>query len=418
MAGDYLKGRFRVRMPGGSLRGFILQPSTWQVAIPFNDLPSLEISYHDNAKLAKLLNYPVEISLELFNPQARKPDGTIYPYGAYEEFPGCRFLNLRQSGTLMTGTENHEDEWSYTMPGYAWMLKKSRNVRTDKFTKDKRSRKFTKSTVGGILAAFIDEAKKRDNLRYIHRSFNYKQDSAGKAWGDTYTLSFDAGQDVYSILEDFTSKGMCDWRMHNRTLYVYKPNTFLARDMTNGDGDPGKAVVLRPYFDIVKEPAEITREDLARRILVQGDGPKYRNVGSGDNPGPWGAWEEYVTAGGWSSTRALDSIGNASLLARRGNGKPQGQRAQLTKEVHIREGSKLPVIQFRPGDYIKAPGYKPLQLGEDDPWTASLSKLRVQQITLNYEEPYGISGNLVLNDRFADRELKKERWLARVTGQT
>ncbi|MER6605800.1 hypothetical protein ABT282_07755 [Streptomyces sp. NPDC000927] len=373
----------------------------------------MEITYHDNATLARVLNYPVEVSLELFNPKA---PGTIN--GAYQEFPGCRFLNLRQSGTLMSGTTKRDDGWSYSMPGYPWMLKKSRNIRTDKFSKDKRSRKFTKATVGGILAAFIDEAKSRGNLKYIHRSFNYKQDSAGKAWGDTYTLNFDAGRDVYSILDDFTNKGMCDWRMHNRTLYVYKPNTYLARDLTLGTTGTENAVVMRPHFDILREPTEITREDLARRVLVQGDGPKYRNITDPKNATPWGAWEEYVTAGGWSSSKALDSIGKASLVARRGNGQPQGQRAQLTKEIHVRDGSKLPLIDFRPGDYIKAPGYVSLQPDESDPWRGSLSKLRVQQITLNYEEPYGISGNVVLNDRFADRDLKKERWLARVLDQS
>lgn len=414
MAGDFLKGRFRVYMPGGDRRGFVLQPSSWNVSVPHNDLPSLELSYHDNAKLATLLNYPVELALEIFNPRASVPQGAPAPAGAYEEQPGCRFLNLRQGGALMAGTEQRDEEWKFSMPGYPWMLKKSRNILTSKFGKDKRTRTFTKSTVGGILAAFIDEAKSRDNLRYIHRSFNYKQDSAGKAWGDTYTLSFDAGQDVYSILEDFTNKGMCDWRMHRRTLHVYKPNTYLARDMTNGNGNPMNAVVLRPHFDILREPAEVTREDLARRILIQGDGPKYRNVTDSGNANPWGAWEEYLTAGGWSSDKALDAIGKASLAARQGNGKPHGQRAQLTKEIHVRDGSKLPLIHYRPGDFVKAPGYVPLQPGETNPWRASLTKMRVQRITLNYEEPYGISGNVVLNDKFAERDLKKERWLARV----
>jgi hypothetical protein len=417
MAGNHLQARLRVHWPNGGYRGFILQPSRWELAVPFNDVPSLTVEYHDNAKNQAYLNNPVEVALEVFNPRARRPDGTPYGSGAYQEFPGCRFLNLRQSGDLMTGTESRNGTWTYTMPGYPWMLKKSKNILTSKFDKkDKSRRKFTKSTVGGILKQFLSEARSRKNLSGITWSFNATTDSAGRRWGDTYDLSFDAGQDILSILEDFTRKGMCDWRMDKRTLQVYKPDTYLARDRTGRDGsDPELAVVLRPHFDVLREPTDVTREDLARRILVKGDKNIYRSIIAEPNAGPWGAWEEYVTAGGWTSKRALDSIARAALAARRGNGKPHGQRAQLTKELHVREGSKLPLVQYRPGDYVLGPMYRPIIFNDPDPWVSKVARLRVQQITLTYQEPYGISGNVVLNDKFADRELRKERWLARVS---
>lgn len=412
MAGNFLKARLRVRWPDGDYRGFILHPSSWSVAIPFNDVPSLELDYHPDAPNARLLNRAVDVALEVYNANAVNPENG-YPYGvgAYQEFPNCRFINVRQSGNL----SDREGTWKYAMPGYAWMLRKARNIRSSTFDKNER-RTFKDKTIGNILQTFLHESRERKNLLYFTENFNSTTDSAGKRWKKTYTMSFDAGQDLWSIVENLSNKGMCDWRMNKRTLEVYNPNTALARDFTGQntlDGQQDRTVVLRTFFDVIGQPTEVTREDLARKVFVHGDKKKYVTRLDDKNPGPWGAWEEYLQAGGISSTGTLGNLGDATLVSRRGNPDTYGQRVQLTKDMHTREGSKVPLDQYRPGDFVAGPGWKLMQPGER--WTESkLEKLRVQQITLTYQEPYGISCNVVLNDKFADRNLRRDRWVNRI----
>lgn len=411
MAGNLLKARLRVRWPNGDYRGFILQPSSWNLAIPFNDVSSLEMEIHDSAPNAKLLNRALDVALEVYNENAVNPEtGVPYGVGAYQEFPNCRFLNVRQSGNM----NDREGTWTYTMPGYAWMLRKSKNLRWSTFDKSGR-RTFKDKTVGNILQTLLHEARQRKNLKYFAENFNSTTDSAGKRWKKDYTMSFDAGRDLWSILEDFSSKGMCDWRMKKRTLEVYNPDTALARDFSGWPNklDPENVVVLRPFHDIITQPTEITREDLARKVFIQGDKKQYLTRLDDKNPGPWGAWEEYLSAGGISSGNTLRSLGDATLKSRRGNPDTYGQRVQLTKEMHTRDGSKVPLDQFRPGDFVAGPGWKLVPFG-DEFTESKLDKLRVQQITLTYKEPYGISSNIVLNDRFADANIRRDKWISRL----
>jgi hypothetical protein len=71
------------------------------------------------------------------------------------------------------------------------------------------------------------------------------------------------------------------------------------------------------------------------------------------------------------------------------------------------EGAPVPLFDYRPGDWIRATS--------DAPTGAQKAAMRVYQITLSGEDPYGVSISLTLNDRFTDRALQTERWIARST---
>jgi len=414
-----MKARLRVRWADGDYRGFLLQPSSWQVSLPFNDVPALQITLHENTDNYKLINRPLDVAFEVYNSNAADPDtGIRYPTGAYQEFPNCRFLNLKQSGNMMSGTQVRDGEWQFDLPGYAWMMKKILNVRNSEFDADFR-RTFKDRSVGYILQTFIQEARDVSNVLYFTENFSSDVDSSGNAWvHDALDESFDPGQDLLSILQNFTERGLCDWYVDKRTLNVFNPNTTLARDFSsNAEREAGtqdRVVVVRPFFDVLQEPTEVTREDLARVAVVHGDNKSWARYNDTTVPGPWGAWQTFLAAGGIKKQSELDRIARRQTDITGGSDKPQGQRIQHTKDLHIRDGSKVPIDQYRPGDYISGPMFRPIDFNDPDPWVSKVAKLRVQQITCSFEEPYGIRTNLTLQDRFAVKALKSQQWTNRV----
>lgn len=419
MAGDLMKARLRVRWPDGNYRGFLLQPSSWEIALPLNDVPSLRINLHENSTNYKLINRPLDVAFEVFNANAINPEtGLPYPAGAYQEFPSCRFLNIKQSGNMMAGTTNRDGQWQFELPGYSWMMKKILNVRNGAFDSDFR-RTFTNASVGNILQTFIQEARDQSNVLYFTENFNSSVDSSGNAWVyNSLDESFDPGQDLLSILQSFTDRGLCDWYVHRRTLNVFNPNTTLARDFSSNAARPAgtqdRVVVIRPFFDVLEEPTDVTREDLARVAIVQGDNESWARVNDTSVPGPWGAWQDYQQVGGVSSQSELNRIAQRRTDITGGTPKPQGQRIQHTKSLHIRDGSKVPIDQYRPGDYISGPMFRPIDFNDANPWVSKLARMRVQQITCSMEEPYGIQTNLVLLDRFAVQAIRAQQWHNRI----
>lgn len=421
MAGDLMKARLRVRWPDGEYRGFLLQPSAWEIGLPLNDIPSLRINLHENTDNFKLINRPLDVAFEVFNSNAVNPDtGRPYPSGAYQEFPNCRFLNIKQTGNMMSGTQTRDGEWQFELPGYGWMMKKVLNIRDAAFDADGR-RTFKNATVGQIIQTFIQEARDVSNVLYLAENFNSSVDSSGRAWASVASgldESFDAGQDLLSILQNFSDRGLCDWYVDKRTLNIFNPGTTLARDFSsNADraaGTQDRVVIVRPYFDVIQEPTDVTREDLARVCYVKGDNKSKARINDTSVPGPWGAWQVFMQAGGISKQSQLDRLAQKRLDEVGGTPKPQGQRIQHTKELHIRSGSKVPIDQYRAGDYISAPMFRPIDFNDSDPWVSKVAKMRVQQITCTFEEPYGIRTNLTLLDRFAVRAIRAQQWQNRV----
>lgn len=420
MAGDLMKARLRVRWPDGDYRGFLLQPSAWEVGQPLNDIPSLRINLHENTDNYRLINHPLDVAFEVFNSNAVNPDtGVPYPSGAYQEFPNCRFLNLKQSGNMQAGTQSRDGEWQFELPGYGWMMKKILNIRGP-FDKDNR-RTFKGATVGHILQTFIQDAKDVSNVLYFTENFNSTVDSSGNAWApisSNLDESFDIGQDLLSIIQNFSERGLCDWYVDKRTLNVFNPYTTLARDFSSNSARPAgtqdRVVVIRPFFDVLQEPTDVTREDLARVAYVRGDANKSARYNDTSVAGPWGAWQTFLNAGGVSSQAELNRIAQRQTDITGGSDKPQGQRIQHTKDLHIRDGSKIPIDQYRAGDYISGPVFKPFDFNDPSPWASKLAKMRVQNITCNFEDPYGIRTNLTLQDRFAVRAIKAQQWQNRV----
>lgn len=375
-----LRVRFRVYAPNGALIGSLPSPISWEMGVPLNDMPSLRIEYHPDAPGADLLNSPCEVVLEIQDPST----------GNYAEYPGCRFLNLRNSGDRL----DPAGVVTYQMPNYGWQLRKVRNIEFESFDED-GSRTFLNATPGEIIAAFINESKARGNIPQLSIDFNGTIDSDGDAWENQITISVDPGRDVWSLLDAFTRQGLCDWRMNGRTLQIYNPDGFLNRDLT---ADP--AIILRPFIDHRAEPNDSSIEDLEFKALVQGDENAFLEVENPTAISPWGEWEGFITQGGVSNATTMELLATYVLQGR------SDLRVQMTRELVFRDGRPMPLVNYRPGDHI-------LSTDEDGNQTTDL---RVFQITLSSADEGTVQGNITLNDRFIERDLRNQRAINGLTG--
>lgn len=381
--------RFRVYAPDGASQGILPHPLSWEAGIPLNDMPSLTMTYPDGSDAATLLKSPCEVALELRNPN----DGT------FTEWPGCRFINIRRALDLA----DRPRIISFTMPSYGWMLKKVRwmDESNSHLTKDKKVVYKSLVSAATPLVDIITDAHSRGNVPGLTIPFTPIFDSDGNGWLNLIkNVSFDYGQDAWSILDSFANQGLFDWRMNKRALECFKTDGQLRRFL---DTDTG--VHIHSMLGIVEEPVDRTMEEVAGHAVAIGDqGLTAGVVAMPDNPTnfPWGKWDEAFTASGVSDVQLLAQITD-NLLASK-----YKARVQYTKKLVWTEGAPVPLVDYRPGDFIRATG--------DATSGAQKTSMRIYQVTLSGTDPYGVSIALTLNDRFTDRSLQNERWITRVSG--
>src|SRR5690606_16015736 len=242
-------------------------------------------------------------------------------------------------------------------------------------------------------------AKNRGNIPGLTYSFTGSVDSAGTAWGVTMKGNFDYGQDAWSMIDALSRQGFFDWRMNGRALQLYKADTTLRRQL---DSDTG--VHIHSMLGTTEEPVERTWEDLAGFIVAIGDQQLISGmVEAPDSVDyPWGKWDEAISASGVTDVQTLAQITDNLLLTK------YKSRTQYTKKFVWTEGAPVPLVDYRPGDFIRAMS--------DATTGAQKASMRVYQVTLSGTDPYGVNISLTLNDRFTDRALQTERWVARVSG--
>lgn len=90
--------------------------------------------------------------------------------------------------------------------------------------------------------------------------------------------------------------------------------------------------------------------------------------------------------------------GTARLLAQYALNRASGERVQHTRQIRPYAARWLPLKDYRPGDTVLAPGDQGVVQG-----------LRVRQVTLSCDSDGVIGGNLVLNDRFLERDIRLAR---------
>jgi len=379
--------RFRMYAPDGASLGILPHPLSWEAGLPLNDMSSLTMTYPDGSDAANLLRAPCEVALELRNPDT----------GVFTEYGGCRFINIKTSVDMAARPR----VLSFTMPSYGWMLKKVRWMDPNFSRLNKDNQIVYKTAVSPALPIkeILDNAQGRSNVPNLAHNFTNSIDSLGAAWTISIKgASFDFGQDAWSMIDTFSRQGFFDWRMNGREVELYKTDTFLRRIL---DTDTG--VHLHSRVAMSEEPVERTWEDLAGQIVALGDTTVSALVEAPDSIYyPWGKWDEAVTASGVDDYQTLSDITDRLLLTK------YKSRSQYTKSLVWTEGAPIPLATYRPGDFIRA---------TSDAVTGSQkASMRIYQITLTGVDPYGVAITLTLNDRFTDRALQVDRWVARSSG--
>lgn len=380
--------RFRVYAPDGASQGILPHPLTWEAGIPLNDMPSLTLTYPDGSDAANMLKSPCEVALELRNPNT----------GTFTEHPGCRFINIRRTLNLA----DRPRIISFTMPSYGWMLKKVRWMDQDnpRLTKDKQIYYPILISPATPFVDIMEYAHLRGNVPGLTVPFTKFHDASGAPWVLAIQgVSFDYGQDAWSMLDTFSKQGFFDWRMNKRALELFKADGELKRML---DTDTG--VHLHSMLATTEEPVDRTMEEVAGTVVAIGDqGITAGVVVMPENPTnyPWGMWDETISASGVKDIQVLAQITDALLLSK------YKSRIQYTKKFVWTEGAPVPLVDYRPGDFVRAMS--------DAASGAQKASMRVYQITLSGTDPYGVGITVTLNDRFTDRALQTERWIARST---
>ena len=166
-------------------------------------------------------------------------------------------------------------------------------------------------------------------------------------------------------------------------------STALCRDLSR--------ISVQLAHDVLEAPEEESIEALASHILVQGDNNKAFTRDNPAAPSPWGKWETYLSQQGISDddTAALYMQSTLDTAAR--------VRGQYTRALRVNDAPSLPLIDYRPGDWITAPT---VMHGE---------KVRVQQVTLSLESNQ-FKASVVLNDKVYDATVRQAKRVQGITG--
>jgi hypothetical protein len=371
--------RLRVFLPNGADQGNLPTPESGNVAYPLNDVGALTFSYALRAPRASLLGQPCEISVEV------TPDGGY----TWLEPPNSRFVYVTDGADPL----DPANKYSVQCKSLVWRLSKSVVLPNNLLNADGK-RAFLSANVGIILKTLFTEAQARGSMTGIdHASFSTVLDSGGQAWGTTLTKYYEPGINYLAVLQDFADSGLCDFKMQGRSLYVYRADTTLAVDRTVG----GSQVTFRAGRDLTDAPFTRTWEGLANYAYFAGDGVNYEYT-EPTAITPWGRQELFISNG------SVSDPGTMAVLTQNELAQHDVERTQYTRGLDFTRATHRPFWDYGVGDYVwsTADGSQP-------------ARLRIRQLTLQVNAQGILAGNVVLNDRFIESDVRAARRIQGIT---
>lgn len=372
--------RLKAYKPNGDTLGLLPQPSSFSASFLHDDTGALRLEYSRKALNGSILERKLETGLEI---AVEVSDG-----GKWAEPLNGRFVLISRSRDALDSS----DTVTFTCPSYAWLLNKALMLDLNHLEgdgDDKGKRVFKKATAGLIMRTFLDENKTRGGIP-VTCGFDTGKDSAGTVWKSAMTLAYTPGISSLTALANLASNKICDWAFDKRTLKIWNmDSTGLCRDLSR--------VSVQLAHDVLEAPEEESIEALASHILVQGDNSKAFTRDNPAAPSPWGKWETYLSQQGISDddTAALYMQSTLDTAAR--------VHGQYTRTLRVNDAPSLPLVDYRPGDWITAPT---VMHGE---------KVRVQQVTLSLESNQ-FKASVVLNDKVYDATVRQAKRVQGITG--
>ena len=384
-----IAARLQAHTPNGAPLGEMPYPLTVDPMVAHNDVGALSFSYSDLAAggshLATALQSGLEVALEI-----SKGEKDSLGRDIWVEPKGCRFVRLEDDSDPSDPTKRV----NLTLPSFGWLLGKC--VVGAAGAIDGR-RVFTAPTVGSILLTLMSENASRGGYATSFATpFTETTDSAGTSWPVLPDQAFEVGTDYLTVLDALTAAGACDWMTQARGLYCYTPDAVaLSPDLSVTGG-----VVLNLGTDVGGAPTKRSIANMSGRVLVLAEAGGVTMAEEPTATTGWGIPESTLRIGQVSGEPAGIAAGQAHLEQ---VGRPQGQ---FTRELILAAANQVPLLDYWPGCWIKAPGAA--GVGE---------KLRVQQATLSFQG-VASSGSLTLNDVLLESDERRARTLASLAGGT
>lgn len=378
-----LHARLVAYLPNGGRLGNLPAPLSWDASVVNNDLGALKVTYSRRAIGGGILKRGLEQGLEI---GLEVSDG-----GAWSEPYNCRYLLIGRS----RNAEDVSDTVTLTCQSMGWLSNKILNNDTAHLIQDgdnKGKRAFLSKNPGTIIRTILDENKARKGAGLVlSPGFDTGKDAANDNWKSVYTLYYSLGTSLNSMLSSMVGGGAIDWRTEGRTLRIWNA------DSTNLSRDLSGRVHVSMAHDVLEAPEEESIEDLSSDILVEGDNGLIFRESNPAAPTPWGGWESYVSQGGVSDEATAKAFMQTTLAS------SARVRGQYTRSLLVTNAESLPLVDYRPGDWITAPT---VQYGE---------KVRIQQVTVSLDSN-GLKASITLNDKVYDSQVRAAKKIAGITG--
>lgn len=371
--------RLVAHTPNGPSLGVLPTPNGFAASYLLGDVGALSLDYAQAAPRSELLGRPVEIALET------STDGRTFTEPA-----DSRFLYLRDA----TDPQNRAGTIRAECPNYLWRLRKA-YVGTQDLRVTDGKRHFLSATAGQIVGVMAAEAQARGALEGMtFGSFSNLRDSSGQPWSRIITLAYEPTVTLLQVVLNLVQQGVLDVSIRGRDVRLHNPDTVQAVDTTLQP----VPVVLRRGQDLVEAPAARSWEGLASDVLLLGEDGLSSTRSNPSAIRPWGRWEATITQGGVSDPGTMAILSDAELA------RGADVRRELTNGLTFATTPHLPFRDYSPGDYV---------------WLQGLTgreRLRVRSITLGQDISRTVTGNVVLNDRFLEQEIRDARRVEGITG--
>lgn len=377
--------------------GILPDPLSMDIGLPHLDMPSGVVRYSQAGAQSALVSRSLRKGLCV---SVQVSHATSYGAPKWSEIPGGYMMMLEVSTDPAKRHGPEGQTWDFNLVPYVGYHLSGAALRRNTSAKydAEGKRQFNSATAGAILRTYVDELRGDGFLPGVKVDFNATRDSAGKPWERVHTIAFAEHQaDLLTVLRSLSDQGMCDWVMEGRTLRLFNADgNCVDRSLQAGD----KSVRLLLGADVADAPQTETVADVVHEMVGVGDDGLEVIVRDDTIPAPYGRRRGIVHLSGVTDKGTALSMTQAQLTRQAISG------AQLTRELLLHDPRQLPMIDYKPGDWVTGPGPD-----------GKAARLRVAQVTLQVGSEGDVaSGHVILGTRQLDLLLRMTRRMVGITG--